>query len=168
MVAPWMIGAFMVAVPTYEALAAVPPCGAGVAVDFDRAGSANDGEPQSGVLLVLRNVGSAACSIPGLPKLLYEDETGHALEVLRKPPPGMHPGPVITPLILAPGASVSAALHWVSTNPNGEHHCAAPHKVVIGEGPHAPSVAWRFGQLCGEPGKPLSFSQAVLKPASVR
>ena len=78
----------MVAVAAPDAVAAVPPCAAGVAVLFERAGSYNDGTSQS-VVLLGRNVDVETCSVPGLPKLLFEDEAGRTLAVLRQTPPGM-------------------------------------------------------------------------------
>ena len=83
---------------------------------------------QSGVLLVLRNSGSADCLIPGLPKLRFDDVAGHRLDVLREPPPGMYPGPVVTPLVMSPGAAAAAALAWVSADVYGDHHCVTPPK----------------------------------------
>lgn len=122
---------------------------------------------QSGVLLTLRNIGSADCLLPGLPKVRFYDAAGHGLDVVREPPPGMHPGPVVMPFVLAPDAEASAALTWVSGNVYAGHHCVTPAKIVIGNGPDAPSALWRLGQLCGEPGKPISFRQPVLRAGPI-
>lgn len=159
--------AAMGAVPTAEAIAAVPPCAAGIDVRFDRDGGAADGMSRSGVVLVLRNTGAADCFIPGLPTLQFADAAGHGLAVRREPPLGMHPGPVVTPLVLAPGAEATAALTWVGGDVFNGHHCMTPARVVIGEGPNAPTALWRFGQLCGEPGKPIPFRQPVLRRGPV-
>ncbi len=167
MLAPLLAGAVMAAVPAPEATAALPPCTVGVSVGFAREDGSIDSLPQSGVLLVLRNVVSLACAMPGLPKLRFEDEAGRALAVLRESPPGMHPEPVVTPLVLAPGAEASAALQWVSADVNGDHHCTTPYEIVIGEGPDAPTVPWRFGALCGEPAKPVWFRQPVLRAGPI-
>ncbi len=134
---------------------------------FRANGGSFDGMSQSGVLLVLRNSGSADCLMPGLPKLRFDDAAGHRLDVLREPPPGMHPGPVVTPLVLSPGAAAAAALAWVSGDVYGGHHCVTPAEVVIGEGPDAPTALWRSGQLRGEPGRAISFRQAVLRVGPV-
>ena len=156
-----------VAVRTAESLAAVPSCTARVEVRFDRDGGAADGMSQSGVVLVLHNVGAADCVIPGLPTLQFADAAGHGLAVRREPPLGMHPGPVVTPLVLAPGAEAAAALTWVSGHVYAGHHCVTPARIVIGEGPHAPTALWRFGPLCGEAGKPIPFRQPVLRAGPV-
>ena len=163
MLAPLLAGAVMVAAPAPEAIAATTPCSASIAVRVERRGGSSDGLPQSGVLLVLRNIGPADCLLPGLPQLQFDDAAGQGLDVLREPPPGMHPGPVVTPLVLAPGAEASAALTWVSGGVNAGHHCVTPAKLAIGEGPEAPGAPWRFGQVCGQPGKPLWFRQPVLR-----
>ncbi len=167
MLAPLLAGAVMVAVPTPELITAVPPCATGIAMRFDRDGGAFDGMSHSGVWLVLRNIGSADCLLPGLAKVQFDDAAGHGLDVVREPPPGMHPGPVVMPFVLAPGAEASVALTWVSGDVYAGHHCVIPAKIAIGDGPDAPSALWRFGQLCGEPGKPISFRQPVLRAGSI-
>ena len=150
-----------------DGIAAMPPCAAHVSLRFDRQGGAFDNLSQSGVLLILRNVGSAECRMPGLPPLRFADGAGHDLAVVREPPPGMHPGPVIAPIGLAPGAEAIAALHWVSRDAFGGHHCVVPARVAIGEGPDAPTATWRSGPLCGPGGKPIVFRQPVLRTGPV-
>ena len=165
--APLFASAVMVAAPTPGTNTALAPCLSRVALRLDQERGSFDGMSQSGVLMVLRNIGSAACFIPGLPKLQFDDAAGRDLDVLRETPPGMHPGPVITPFVLAPGAEASAALTWLRGDVYGGRHCVAPTKVAISQGSEAPTALWRFGQLCGEPGKPISFRQPVLREGSV-
>ena len=165
--APLIVGAVMVAVPTPDAIVAFPPCTASVAVHFDREGGSFDGMSHSGVLMILRNSGPAACPLPGLPKLQFDDAAGHRLDLLREPPPGMHPGPVVMPVVLTPGAEATATLAWVSGDVYAGHHCVTPARVVVGEGPGAPTALWRFGPFCGEPGKPIPFRQPVLRVGPV-
>ena len=156
----------MVAGPTPEPIAASTPCSASIALRVERRGGSSDGLSQSGVLLVLRNSGTTDCLMPGLPKLQFDDAAGHGLDVTREPPPGMHPGPVVPPIVLGPGTEASAALTWVGDGDAGRH-CLTPAKLVIGEGPEAPGALWRFGQLCGEAGKPIRFRQPVLRAGPI-
>ena len=167
MLAPLLAGAVMVAVPAPEPIAALAPCAAGIAVRFDQDGGAFDGMSRSGVWLVLRNTGPAACLIPGLPKVRFDDAADHGFDVVREAPPGMHPGPVVMPLVLPPGAEATAALTWVSGDVDAGHHCVTPARIVIGEGADAPAALWRFGPLCGEAGKPIAFRQPVLRAGPV-
>ena len=74
---------------------------------------------------------------------------------------------LIMPVALAPGAEATAALHWVSGDVFGGHHCVTPARIVIGEGPGAPAETWRFGPLCGQAGKPIVFRQRVLRTGPV-
>ena len=167
MLAPVLAGALLVAVPTSKAIAATMPCTAGITVRFDRSGGSSEGVSPSVVLLILRNIGSADCLLPGLPKVQFDDAAGQGLDIEREPPAGMHPGPVVIPIVLAPGAQISAALTWASRDVYAGHHCVTPAKIVIGNDPEAPSAPWRFGQLCGPPGRPISFRQPVLRDGPI-
>ena len=96
-----------------------------------------DGMSHSGTLLVLRNIGPTACSVAGFPQLTFMDAAGKALAIGREVPKGMHPGPVIVPVTVVPGAEVTATLRWVSGDvysPRGECFAAASVSVKIGDG----------------------------------
>ena len=54
----------MAPVSTPDTIGAMPPC-AHLAVRFDGRGGAFDGLSRSGVLVILRNVGSSDCRMPG-------------------------------------------------------------------------------------------------------
>ena len=149
-----------------DGIAAMLPC-AYVTLRFGGQDGVFAGASQSGIVLVVRNVGSSACRMPGLPAVRFADNAGHDLAVVREPPPGMHPGPAIPAIRLAPGAQATAALHWVSGDVSDGQHCMTPTRVAVGEGPDAPTEIWRFGPLCGPVGKPIVFQQPVLKAGPV-
>ena len=98
---------------------------------FDDKEGAFDGMSQRGTLLVLRNTGIQACQINALPALGFEGKGDKLLTVERRMPRGMHPGPVLLPLMVAPGAEVAMKLHWVSSDVYEGHNCVMPETAVL-------------------------------------
>lgn len=143
--------------------AAPPACAAEISVGFDGENGAFDGMSHSGVLLVLRNTGTAACRLPGLPALSFEDAAGKPLAIARQAPPGMHPGPVVVPVGVAAGAEATAPLRWVSGDVYDGGRCLRPARVTVALGGVASTMAWPAGPLCGPPGKPIPFEQPPVR-----
>ena len=144
---------------------AAPECRAGaLRLRLDSGNGEFNGMSHSGVLVMLRNAGARACRVPGLPLVEALDATGAALPVARQVPPGMHPGPVIVPVRIAPGAAVSTPLRWV-TGPVFDHsRCFTPAKLRVTAGAVVLAAPWDGGQVCGEAGAPATFQQPVLRP----
>ena len=145
------------------ATAPLPACKASdLSLTFDGEGGAFNGMSQSGTLLVLRNIGSHACSVPGLPRLVLKDAKGKPMPIARKPPEGMHPGPVSPPVGVPAGAELTAALHWVSgpVYPKNECYDVASVALTVGDEPVSGAMG---AHICGWTGKGVTFSQAVLK-----
>jgi hypothetical protein len=71
------------------------------------------GVSQSGTLLVLRNIGPNACRVAARPTLIFEDAHQHPIPISLRTPPGMHPGPVLLPVILSRDAEATGKMHWV-------------------------------------------------------
>lgn len=146
------------------ALAAqLPACGPNqISWGLDGEGGQFDGMSQSGTLLVARNLGPGPCRLEALPALRFEDTAGRTLAAARRSPPGMHPGPVLLPVALAPDAEATATLHWVQGDVYDGHNCIRPTRLTViaaggrGRAPFA-------GQMCGPEGKPIPFDQPPLK-----
>lgn len=142
----------------------LPACQANqLSLGFDGENGAFDGMSQSGTLLVVRNIGGVACRMPGLPKLTLKDAQGHALPLSRKAPRGMHPGPVIVPAGIAPGAELTARLHWVSGPVYDHNRCYDVRYAAITLGKQS-LQAPLSAHLCGEAGTSVTFDQAALHP----
>lgn len=134
-----------------------------LSLGFDDEGGAFNGMSQSGTLLVLRNIGRAPCRVRALPRLHFEDADGRAVDAVRRAPPGMHPGPVLSSVQVMPGAALTARLHWVSGDVYDGHHCISPATAVI----DLPGGTLRqsFGRhMCAPAGSARFFDQAPLRP----
>lgn len=132
---------------------------------LDDANGNFNGMSQAGTLLVIRNTGSTTCKISSRPTLRFENAKHHALPVTHKNPPGFHPGPVIQPIAIAPGAEVTATLHWVSGDVYPGHHCVSP---AFLSWPMNTKTTWRIpfkSQLCGA--KAPEYTQTLLQAAPV-
>ena len=142
-------------------VAALPPCAEGaLAVSFDREDGAFAGMSHDGALLVVRNIGAAACRVPGLPVLSFADASRKALPIARMAPLGLHPGPVVLPVGLAAGAEATAGLLWVVSpvfgNDGGRCYSATSVTVSFdGVSVTAPIST----TICGPTGKPATFEQ---------
>ena len=116
-----------------------------------------DGMSHSGTLLVLRNISPTACSVAGYPALTFMDAAGKTLAIAREVPKGMHPGPVVLPVRVVPGAEVTATLKWVSGDvfsnggdAAGECFAVASVAVKIGDGTQSADLQ---AHVCGLKGK---------------
>ena len=123
----------------------VPMCQANqlsLATD-DEDGSFN-GMSHSGTLLVLRNIASNACRLAATPQLSFEDSahTGVAIALEPKNNPFRGPvvngrhlpmghGPVVIPIVIAPGAEATATLTWVSNDVYDHGTCLTPATILV-------------------------------------
>ena len=89
------------------------------------------GMSQSGTLLVLRNTGHIACTLEPLPALRFEDAKQQPLTVERRTPHGMHPGPVLRSVVVAPGQQVASRLRWVASDAFDAGNCVTPAFVSL-------------------------------------
>jgi hypothetical protein len=141
---------------------ALPACApADLSLATDEEGGAFNGMSHSGTLLVLRNIGPRACTVPGLPHVVLRDAAHQPLPIRRAAPPGMHPGPVVIPVAVASGAELTAPLRWVSgpVYPHSRCYDAATLSVAVGDTMLTISQPAR---ICGAAGKGASFTQPVL------
>jgi hypothetical protein len=145
----------------------LPPCKAEqLSLGFDAEGGAFDGMSHSGALLVVRNLGPAACRLAGLPTLGFKDKAGQPLPIARQPPVGMHPGPVVLPVALAVGAEATAPLRWTSGEVYSPSRCYTPATATLALDPADPGSAVVSGpvqaRICG-PARGARFDQPPLR-----
>lgn len=149
--------------PSPAAVARLPACAAAqLSLAFDGEGGAFDGMSHSGALMVVRNLGPAACRIEGLPAVSFHDAAGRPLDIVRQVPAGMHPGPVVLPVGIAADAEATAPLRWVSGDVFGGGRCrrvASARVVIVG----APLGAALSATMCSPAGRPARFEQPVLR-----
>ena len=142
--------------------AILPACtGSQISLATDGENGNFDGMSHSGTLLILRNISPNACTIPGFPVLTFRDVSKTPLLVTREVPRFMHPGPVVVPSIVAPGAEVTASLRWVSGDVYDHGVCVEPTTVSVAIGGQeitAPVSA----HICGPDPSKITFTATRL------
>jgi hypothetical protein len=135
-----------------------PPCPAAqLSFALDDENGYFDGMSHSGTLLVLRNLGPNDCSVPAQPTLGFEDAEHHPLPITPELPRGMHPGPVIPPVVIPVGAEVTSQIRWVSSDAFGANNSVSPAFVTLWIGSDVLRLKFT-GQMFGPAGKHPSYS----------
>jgi len=138
-----------------------PPPGtcpaAQLSFSLDSEGGNFNGMSHSGTLLVLRNFGHNPCSVPGRPMVGFEDAAHHRLPISLEVPPGMHPGPVIPPVVIPPGAEVTSELRWVSGDAYEANNGVSPAFITLTVGENILRLEFS-GKLFGPVGKNPTYS----------
>lgn len=132
-----------------SASAQTPPCQPKqLALSLDDGGGDFNGMSHGGTYFMLRNRGSRACQIPARPDVVFLDANDQTLQTSMQTTPGMHPGPVLLPVVIPPHATVKASLRWVTGEVFDDSHCsdAASLRVSIGEGAVTAPLS---AHLCG-------------------
>lgn len=140
--------------------AAQPCTAADLSLATDGEGGAFNGMSHGGTLLVLRNIGARTCTVPALPAVRLRDAHGRDLPIARTPPVGMHPGPVMLPVAVAPGAEATAALRWVSGPVYSHGRCFAVATLAVAIGRDRIATPLK-AQVCGA-GDGAGFDQPAL------
>ena len=144
------------------AAATVPACtGRELALSTNPRDGDFNGMSHSGTYLVLRNTSRHACQVPGLPSVALRDAAGRALPLARRAPVGMHPGPVIRPVIIPAGGRVATGLRWVSGpvyDRNRKFDVRTATVSIAGRSLRTPLRATIYAQA----GQPASFDQPPL------
>ncbi|WP_415466366.1 DUF4232 domain-containing protein [Acetobacter persici] len=163
---------------TEDAAAPSPPAGqvpaclpAQMDVTLDSRNGAFDGMSQSGTALVVKNTGPAACIMPPVPLVQFEDAAGKKLPAFRRESvPSRRPGPHgasarqhVVPVRMEARAIREATLHWVSGEVfDDSHNCVRPAQLVLKVGQREKKVPFK-GQICAAAGSPQSFDQSPLQ-----
>lgn len=144
-------------------VARVPACRAyQLSLNTDNENGAFNGMSHSGTLLVLRNLGPDACSVPARPDVVFEDAEHHALPISWRAPVGMHPGPVILPVVIPAGAEVTSRMRWVSSDAYGANNGISPAYIAVRIDGHTLSRKFT-GQLFGPAGQQPEYSASLLE-----
>ena len=120
-----------------------------------------DGMSHSGVELTVRNLG-ADCVLPALPTVELRDGRGRPISAVRRPPVGMHPGPVMIPVRLGADRTATADLRWVS-GPVYPDSRSVPAAVVVVRVAGARLSTRLDAVLYGQAGSPVTFEQTPLR-----
>jgi hypothetical protein len=139
------------------------PCPAAqLSFSLDSEGGNFNGMSHSGTLLVLRNFGQNPCSVPGRPMVGFEDAEHHRLPISLEVPPGMHPGPVIPPVVIPPAAEVTSRMRWVSGDAYGANNGVSPAFITLTVGENILRLEFN-GQLFGPAGKNPTYSLTLFR-----
>ena len=117
----------------------------------------------SGTLLVLRNLGTAvACRVELRPEIGFVDGAKPLPITLEIPGARfMHPGPVMMPVVIPPGAEVTSKLRWVSGEVYENSVCFTPTAITVtiqGQVQQSGLAA----HLCGDKAKGVTFEATPL------
>lgn len=134
-----------------------------LAFSLDNGDGRFNGMSHSGTMLVLRNTGTTACTISAQPSLTFTDADQRTLEITTNSPSDADPAP--TAITLAPGATVTSDIRWVSSNVYDHGHCESPAHVSLAIGKDVISAAF-VGHLCGADGKSSIYTATAFKPAN--
>ena len=115
----------------------------------------------SGVELSIRNLGPD-CALPALPKVVLLSRAGRALPAERQTPVGMHPGPVMIPVVLGGGHRAATDLRWVSGPVFPVNRSVRARFVTVRVG-GAVLKAPLTAVLYGPKGRPVTFEQPPLR-----
>lgn len=141
-------------------------CSAGeVQLSFDGRDGEYTGMSHDGALMVLRNTSSRTCSVPKRPQLTFTDAAGKTVPLQVNIPRGMHPGPVLVPVTLAPGASAQSTLRWVVGPVYDKNTCvdAAQAAITLPGGKASTDLKMH---VCGQTGSPIEFEEEWLQLSS--
>jgi hypothetical protein len=134
-----------------------------IALSFDAADGEFNGMSHSGAYLVLTNIGLRTCTVPRRPQITWLDITNATLSAQPDTPKGMHPGPVLTPVPLAPGQSARSALRWVSGEVYDHSTCVnvAKGTVKLDKGDVSAPLQAR---MCGDATVGLRYEEQWMQP----
>ena len=139
------------------------PCSANqLSIGLDSEDGTLAGMSHNGTLLVVRNLGPNACETPQIPVVDFRDAAGRPLPIVRTPTVGMHPGPFLRPVAVAPHAELTSTLSWVAGDVYAHGHCYSPATLGVGIGTTTLRVPIA-GNICG-PLETVHFNQTRLTP----
>lgn len=127
-----------------------------------------NGMSHSGTLLILRNKGTVACTIPAQPVPGFTDAASQPLDITVQASPDTQTAPAApatSPLTLAPGEHVESEMRWVSNDVYDQGHCESPAFITLAIGKETVSSAFT-GHLCGAGGKPSTYTLKPFRPSA--
>ena len=147
--------------PAHRPPAACTP--AQLVVQLDSGDGRFNGMSHSGTALLVRNIGTLACTLPAQPLPGFANSNRQTLNITAQPTPGVQPASTST-IILAPGATISSDLRWVSGDVYDGGGCVSPAFVTLAIGKHTLSTNFT-GHVCGPAGQPPDVTVRPFQPA---
>jgi membrane-bound inhibitor of C-type lysozyme len=150
------------ATPTRKPLAACTP--AQLAFQLDSGDGRFNGMSHSGTALMVRNIDTLACSVPAQPLPGFANSSRQALNITARPTPGVQPASTST-ITLAPGATISSDLRWVSGDVYDGGGCVSPAFITLAIGKHTLTTDFT-GHVCGPDGQPPEVTVKPFQPGA--
>jgi hypothetical protein len=116
-----------------------------------------------GALMEIRNTSLHTCRVPSRPEIAFTNAAGKPVAVQGKVPSGMHPGPVMMPLSLAPDATAQGTVRWVNGPVYDRNTCVDTTRAAITLADGTVS-AELHAHICGQTGSSLEYEQDWLQP----
>lgn len=137
------------------------PCGSSdIEIHTSDQSGLYDGMSQSGTTLVLHNTGPRACMLPPRPTLIFSDAAHHPMAVERRTVRGMHPGPVLPPVIVPADRELQILLRWVASDAFDGGNCIRPAFVSLNLDGGTLTVPFDR-QMCAAKGQTDYYSQSL-------
>jgi len=136
----------------------------------DPEGGEFDGMSHGGVLLVIRNISSTLCQVAAFPDLTFGDKAHHPLDIVRENTTtlalkhAMHPGPVVLPVPVAPGAELTSSMRWIASDVSEKANCVNPTILTLTIGNAELTIPIQ-ANICGQP--KASYTMTKLAPDPV-
>jgi len=130
-----------------------------LAVRTDAGDGEFNGMSHGGTRLIVRNTGHTPCLLPGLPTVVFLDASGAEQPTLRNAPPGMHPGPIVLPVRVAPGAEAVTILRWISGEVYDRSRCFTSARVRVRFGATAMIEGPMQAHVCTQGDAPAKVEQ---------
>ena len=124
-------------------------------LSIDHRNGQYDGMSHRGVVLDIRNTGTTDCELDARPDLTFSGalNDGTPATAEAQSPAGMHPGPVLPPVTLAPQQTQHTLIRWVSGDVFDDgHNCITTNSAQLSVGGHMLSVAAEF-YMCAPEGR---------------
>ncbi|VVE58722.1 hypothetical protein PHO31112_05366 [Pandoraea horticolens] len=123
-----------------------------------------DRASHAGVHLTVKNTTSSPCALSRRPEIEFEDRQLNPLRTVRSLSRGMRLGPVLPPLVLAPGQSYVSNVQWISGDVSGKGRCITPTFLALRLAGEMSRVLFSW-QLCGPENSPPRYSVTFFEPA---
>lgn len=134
-----------------------------LALTLDDGNGDFNGMSHGGSYVLLRNRSRTRCQIPARPDVAFLDANEQPLPASLQATPGMHPGPVLLPVVIPAHASVRASLRWVTGDVFDDTQCIDASSLRIGIGDGALTAPLQ-AHLCGSRAQGLQYQFVPFQP----
>lgn len=121
-----------------------------IALRTDNEGDSFAGMSHNGTYLVLQNTSPTACRVPAIPAFSLSDASGR-IQVTATVSGArfMHPGPVVRPLVVAPGAALRSRLYWIDGPVFDQNICRTPTQLAMVIDGETKTIPFGSDRMCG-------------------